>query len=196
MRIVLDRVGAAGGAAFVVLIFAGGDSDAPAVIAMELLALVLLIPFLTCLWRVLQLAEGPDGWLATCALAAGLVDVTIKIGSIAPGKAAQRLEEGSTLEQALSDMNNIAFILTLLPLGVMMAAVALVTLRHGGLPRPLGWLAAVAAPLLLVNGMFLDSEFGPAFLLFMLWVLLTSVVLTIRREPFPTTRGITPASIG
>jgi hypothetical protein len=28
--------------------------------------------------------------------------------------------------------------------------------------------------------MFLDAEFGPAFLLFLLWILLASVVLTVR----------------
>ena len=61
-----------------------------------------------------------------------------------------------------------------------MAAVAVVTLTTGVLPRWLGWLAAVTAPLLLVNGMFLDAEFGPAFLLFLLWTLLASVVLTVR----------------
>ena len=31
----------------------------------------------------------------------------------------------------------------MLPLGVLMAAVAVVTLNWGGLPRALGWLAAV-----------------------------------------------------
>ncbi len=62
----------------------------------------------------------------------------------------------------------------------MLAAIAIVTLKRHALPRWLGWLAAVAAPLLIVNGMFLDAEFGPAFLLFLLWVLLASVVLTVR----------------
>jgi hypothetical protein len=68
----------------------------------------------------------------------------------------------------------------MLPLGVLMAAVAVITLKTHVLPRWLGWLAAITAPLLLVNGMFLDAEFGPAFLLFLLWTLLASVVLTFR----------------
>jgi hypothetical protein len=33
--------------------------------------------------------------------------------------------------------------------------------------------------------MFLDAEFGPAFLLFMLWTLLASVVLTVRPSAVP-----------
>jgi hypothetical protein len=64
-----------------------------------------------------------------------------------------------------------------------MAAVAAVTLRYGGLPRWLGWMAAVISPLLLANSMFLDSADGPAFLLFMLWTLLASSVLTLRGRP-------------
>jgi hypothetical protein len=71
-------------------------------------------------------------------------------------------------------MNNVAFIATMLPLGVLMAAVAVITLKTRVLPRWLGWLTAITAPLLLVNGMFRDAEFGPAFLLFLLWTLLAS----------------------
>jgi len=182
---ILRRLGAGSGAGFVVLIFAGGSGDSTVVITMELLGLVLLVPFLSYLWSVLRDAEGPGGWLATCALSAGLVDVTIKLASVAPGKVAQGFGDNSSLHQALQDMNNVAFIVTMLPLGIMMAAVAAVTLKYGGLPRPLGWFAAVTAPLLLVNGTFLDADFGPAFLLFMLWTFLTSVVLTLHPDPTP-----------
>jgi hypothetical protein len=77
-------------------------------------------------------------------------------------------------------MNSVAFIVTMLPLGVMMAAVATVALKTRVLPLWLGLLAAITAPACLVNGMFLDAEFGPAFLLFLLWVMLASIVLTLR----------------
>ena len=179
---ILPRVGASTGALFVALLFgpSSSGSDATIVLVMELIGLLMFIPFLGYLWSVLREAEGPRGWLATTALGAGLVDVTIKLGSIAPAKAADGVGETTALHQALQDMNNVAFIATMLPLSVLMAAVALITLKSGGLPRALGWLAAITAPLLLVNGMFLDAEFGPAFLLFLLWTLLASVVLTVR----------------
>ena len=48
----------------------------------------------------------------------------------------------------------------MLLLGVMMAAVATVALKTRVLP--------------------LDAEFGPAFLLFLLWVTIASIVLTLR----------------
>lgn len=200
---ILPRLGAATGALFVVLLFgpSSSGSDATIVHVLELTGLLLFIPFLGYLFSVLREAEGPRGWLATTALGAGLVDITIKFGSVAPGKAADRFGETTEIHQALQDMNNVAFIATMLPLSVLMAAVALVTLKWGGLPRALGWLAAVTAPLLLVNGMFLDAEFGPAFLLFLLWTLLASVVLTVRpstsatpTRPGPDMPGSTAAT--
>jgi hypothetical protein len=179
---ILPRLGAATGALFVALLFgpSSSGSDSTVVLVLELIGLLLFIPFLGYLWSILREAEGPRGWLATTALAAGLVDITIKLGSIAPAKAADGVPENTAIHQALHDMNSVAFIATMLPLSILMAAVAVITLTSGGLPRALGWLAAVTAPLLLINGMFLDAESGPAFLLFLLWTLLTSIVLTVR----------------
>jgi hypothetical protein len=187
---ILPRLGASTGALFVVLLFgpSSSGSDATIVLVMELVGLLLFIPFLGYLWSVLREAEGPRGWLAITALGAGLVDVTIKLGSLAPAKAAEGATETTALHQALHDMNNVAYIVTMLPLSVLMAAVALITLGSGGLPRPLGWLAAITAPLLLVNGMFLDAAFGPAFLLFLLWTLIASIVLTVRPSVSPALR--------
>ena len=179
---ILPRAGAATGALFVALLGgpASSGSDSTVVLVLELIGLLLFIPFLGYLWSILREAEGPRGWLATTALGAGLVDITIKLASIAPAKAADNVAENTAIHQALHDMNSVAFIATMLPLSILMAAVAVITLTWGGLPRALGWLAAVTAPLLLVNGMFLDAESGPAFLLFLLWALLTSIVLTVR----------------
>ena len=150
------------------------------VIALELIGLLLFIPFLGYLWSVLRDAEGPGGWLSATALGAGLVGITMKLASIAPGWAARDFGEATAIHKALERMNEVAFIAQMLPDGVMLAAVAIVTLKTRVLPRWLGWLAAVSGPAPLVNGMFLDADFGPAFLLFLLWTLLASVVLTVR----------------
>ena len=89
-------------------------------------------------------------------------------------------------------MNSVAFIVTMLPLGVMMAAIAVVALKTRVLPIWLGLLAAITAPACLVNGMFLDAEFGPAFLLFLLWVTVASIVLTLHagRTDAQATRSV------
>jgi len=179
---IVPRMGAACGAVFVVLLFGLSSSgiDSRIVLVGELIGLLLFIPFLGYLCSVLREAEGLGGWLAATAFGAGLVNIAIKLGSIAPGNAADRFADGTATHQALDVMNSTAFIATMLPLSVLTAAAAVVIVRTRVLPRWLGWLAAVTAPLLLVNGMFLDAEFGPAFLLFLLWVLLTSVILTVR----------------
>jgi len=176
------RLGAVSGVLYVVLLMGSTStgSDAQIVIVLELIAILLFLPFLGYLYSVLRRAEGEGAWLSATAFGAGLVDLTIKLGSIAPGFAARTEGLDPQLHQALEKMNSVAFIVTMLPLGVMMAAVATVALKTRALPLWLGLLAALTAPACLVNGMFLDAEFGPAFLLFLLWVTTTSVVLTLR----------------
>jgi len=188
---ILPRLGAASGVLFVVLLFApaSSGSDSQVVVALELTGLLLFIPFLGYLWSVLRAAEGPGGWLSATALGAGLVGITMKLASVAPGWAARDFEDGTAIHKALERMNEVAFVAQMLPDGVLLAAVALLTLKRAALPSWLGWLAAVAAPLLLVNGMFLDADFGPAFLLFLLWTLLASVVLTVRTLAAPSRIG-------
>ena len=147
---ILPRLGAASGALFVVLLFgpSSSGSDAAIILVLELLGLLLFIPFLGYLWSVLREAEGPGGWLATTAFGAGLVDVTLKLGSLPPGKVADDFGDSTAVHKALEDMNSVAFIATMLPLGVLMAAVAVIVLKTRVLPLWLGWLAAVTAPLL------------------------------------------------
>jgi hypothetical protein len=176
------RLGALSGVLFVVLLMGSTStgSDAQIVIVLELIAILLFLPFLGYLYSVLRRAEGEGAWLSATAFGAGLVDLTIKLGSIAPGFASRTEGLDPQLHQALEKMNSVAFIVTMLPLGVMMAAVAAVALKTRVLPLWLGLLAAITAPACLINGTFLDAEFGPAFLLFLLWVALASVVLTLR----------------
>ena len=176
------RLGAISGLLYVVLLMGStsSGSDAQFVIVLELIAILLFLPFLGYLYSVLRRAEGEGAWLSTTAFGAGLVDLTIKLGSLAPGFAARTDGLDPQLHQALEKMNSVAFIVTMLPLGVMLAAVAIVVLKTRILPLWLGLLAATTAPACLVNGMFLDAEFGPAFLLVLLWIALASVVLTLR----------------
>lgn len=176
------RLGAISGLLYVLLLF-GFTSigiEAEWVVVVELGAMLLFLPFLGYLYSILRRAEGEGGWLSATAFGAGLVDLTIKLGSLAPGFASRTPGLDPQLHQALEKMNSVAFIVTMLPIGIMMAAVAIVALKTRVLPLWLGLLAAITAPACLVNGMFLDAEFGPAFLLALLWIALASVVLTLR----------------
>jgi hypothetical protein len=192
MQALLSRSGAACGLLYVVLLFGftsiGGD--AKFVLVAELVGMLLFLPFLGYLYGVLRVAEGGSGWLSATALGAGLVDLTIKLGSLAPSFAAQQPGLPTPLHDTLHKMNSVAFIVTLLPIGVMLAAAAIVILRTRVLPLWLGLFAALTAPACWVNGMFLDAEFGPAFLLFLLWISLASIVLTLRAgRPDPGAAG-------
>jgi hypothetical protein len=189
------RLGAACGILYVALVFGpslvGGDSAA----RLELVGILLFIPFLAYLWSLLRQVEGESGWLAGTVFGAGLVDLTIKLGSAAPSIAADELREGTPLDSALHDMNSASFMLSMLPLSVLTAAFAALTIKTQVLPRWLGWTAAITAAALLANGMALEAEFGPAFLLFLLWTVATSIVLLRQtrsgvnrmREPQPAT---------
>jgi hypothetical protein len=182
MQAILSRFGAACGLLYVVLLFGftSTGSDAEFVLIAELVGMLLFLPFLGYLYGVLRAAEGDSGWLSATALGAGLVDLTIKLGGIAPSFAAQQPGLPTPLHDALHKMNSVAFIVTMLPIGVMLAAAAIVILKTRVLPLWLGLFATLTAPACWVNGMFLDAEFGPAFLLFLLWISLASIFLTLR----------------
>ncbi len=176
------RLGAISGLLYVVLLF-GFTSigiEAEWVVIVELGAMLLFLPFLGYLYSILRRAEGEGGWLSITAFGSGLTDLTIKLNSVSPGFAARTEGLDPQLHQALDKMNSVSFIVTMLPIGVMMAAVAIVILKTRVLPLWLGLLAALTAPACWVHGMFLDAEFGPAFLLFLLWVTIASIVLTLR----------------
>jgi len=179
----LARLGAACGAVFaIVLTVANGDGSqpfsGPRAIA-GTAALTLVVPFIAYVCSVLRAAEGPDGWLAGAALAAGITGVTLKLGSGAPELAAHRahLAAGTPLHAAVSALADGATVLSLYPLAVFCAAVAIVAFRTRALPRWLAAGAAVTAVALAVNGGFPGTASVPALLLFALWTLLASVYL-------------------
>jgi hypothetical protein len=181
------RLGAASGIAYVVALMGASStrSDSTAALAAELVPMLLFFPFLAYLWSVLHDAEGPGGWLSATALATGVAAVTIKLANAGPAVAARHDGVSPALHDALQQVNDVSFIVTMLPLGVCMGAVAAVVLHTHAMPVWLGWMAAVLAPLLIANGLALNSQEGPAFLLFLLWILLAAIVLLRRAIVVP-----------
>jgi hypothetical protein len=177
------RFGGACGILFGGLLIVGGstvDANSTVGYTVAFAGYVFFIPFLGYLYSVLRRAEGEGGWLSMTALGAGLVGIAIKLGSDAPALVAQRKGFNPGAVKALNAIADTSFILTLLPLGVLVAAVAIVTLKTRILPAWIGWGSALITIALLVDGMFFDSEFGPAFPLFLLWTFLISAVLSWR----------------
>jgi len=180
---IMPRLGASAGAVFAVVLFvAAGDgsgsfSGVRAVAG--LVALALFVPFAAYLTAHLRRAEGPDGWLAGTALAAGVVGITLKIASAIPALALHRahVADGTAVYRLIDQLDDGATVISLFPLAVFCAATAAVSFRSGVLPRWLAAGSAVTAAALAVNGCFLDASFMPALLLFIAWTLVASVHL-------------------
>lgn len=190
-------LGAASGMLFVALIV-GGQSvpvHEDVLVVLELVGLIALVPFFGYLFALMREGEGEHGWLAATAFGAGLIALAVKFASAAPFLAARRLESGTELEQALTAMNNAAFILMLLPLGVTVGITSAIIIKTNILPVGLGWAGALTAGALVVNSTALDAEFGPAFLLFLLWIALSSAIMTRRARAARTGRSLSPESI-
>jgi hypothetical protein len=188
----LPRIAAACGIVFPIAMFlavGNGNHFSPWRAVAATWALVLFLPFLAYLCSLLRQTEGDGGWLATAALLGGASGVVLKLVSHAPELAIHhdRIPKGTPLYKALDDMAGGATVLSLYPLAVCSAAVAVVALRERVLPRWLAIFAAGTALALVVNGGFLFAGFVPAFLLFLLWTLTTGVVL-LRRSWRPAPR--------
>jgi hypothetical protein len=183
----MQRLGAACGIVFPITLFlaVGNGSHFTAWRAVVATwALVLALPFLAYLWSLLRVAEGEGSWLSTLALVAGVSGVLLKLASHAPELAIHRdgIAKGTQLYKALDNTAGAATLMSLYPLAVCCAAVAVIAQRERVLPRWLGIFTAVTAVALAVNAGFVYASFVPAFLLFLLWTLVTSITL-LRRSP-------------
>jgi hypothetical protein len=123
------------------------DNDSEQIIAAALLALgcVALIFFLGSLRRVLRATPGDQGGLSMVTLLGGLA---IAVGSsifagigFTLGDAADDLPASATL--ALNALNSDLFFPVAVGAATFNLGLGLAVLRHGGLPRLLGWLALV-----------------------------------------------------
>jgi hypothetical protein len=190
------RLGAASGIAYVLLLLVGNSmgTDSGLGIFLELLGFALFPFFVGVLWAYLRRAEGSEGWLSITVLGAGLVALAVKISSANTILAINASEAlGAELEGALTTTNDASFLLMFLPLATMLTATAILAIQWGALPRWLGWAAAVIALALLAGtaGAAFDplpDWAGGAFMLFLLWTVVTSVVLFRRAvEPVAET---------
>jgi hypothetical protein len=123
------------------------DNDSEQMIAASLLALgcVALVFFLGTLRRALRAAAGDEGGLSTVVLLGGLmivVGASIFAGiGFTLGDTADDLPASAVM--ALNALNSDLFFPVAVGTAVFNLGLALAVLRHGGLPRLLGWLALV-----------------------------------------------------
>jgi hypothetical protein len=121
------------------------DDSQAAAAAVLALGCVALIFFLGSLRRVLRAEAGDEGGLSTVALLGGVVmavGASLFAGiSFTLGDAADELPPAAIL--ALNALNSDMFFTVAVGTAVFNLALGLAIVRHGGLPRPIGWVALV-----------------------------------------------------
>jgi hypothetical protein len=174
---IADRIGAACGAAYVLLVLvgnqmAGGSSTDPhpsgakdladfaatptvaqnVGFTLELLGLLALVPFLAWLVHALRQRGGPAPWLGGAAGGFGLLLLAVKVSSAMPIMAGEldHAELSPQLARALSDMNGAAFVITFLPYGMFLATTGAAFLATGFLGRVTGWSGVVIGALMVL----------------------------------------------
>jgi len=174
-----SRLGAVCGIAYVlgILSLNSVESDSNVALGGEVMALLLFLPFLAYLCGQLRHADTSDGWLPATALVAGIVAVAIKLAGVLPAILVEQGELTPAVAAAFTRFGEVSFMVSMMPLGMFLAAVAALVIRSSALPTWLGWSAAIIAPLLVANAFDLAAAFGPAFILFLLWTLITAIVL-------------------
>jgi hypothetical protein len=201
---VADRIGAACGAAYVLLILVGngiavsGESNTPtgkqvlqyaqdlvdspakqAGMAMEVLGFVALAFFLAWIVPALRRAGGVAPWLANVVMIGGLATLAVKVGTIAPEAAvmAGRHTLDPDTAKALYDIAGAGFVISFLPFAIFMIGIGATVLTNGYLGRFAGWSAIVLGVLGLVvvaTARSLDANPMP-FMLGLLWILVVSI---------------------
>lgn len=206
---VADRIGAACGAAYVLLITIGsgmatsGQSNTPtgrqvlqyaddtlasttrqAGFAMELVGFVGLAVFLAWIVPALRRAGGIAPWLADVAMIGGLATIAIKVGSVAPELAvmAGRHSMDPGTAKAIYDIAGGAFVISFLSFAIFMLGIGASVLTSGYLGRFAGWSAIVLGVLgvaVAATAHSMDANPVP-FMLGLLWILVVSVLLAVR----------------
>lgn len=161
-----DRIGAACGAAYIVLINVGNTltsgasedphptgakdladfSAAPTFkenlgFGLEVLGFVAFMFFVGWLVTALRDRGGSWSWLSSVAGIGGVITLAVKLGSAAPILTGEIDHHDLTpaLARVLADMNGSAFVVTFLPYGVFMVGAAGALLAAGWVGKVLGW---------------------------------------------------------
>jgi hypothetical protein len=137
--------------------------------------------------------EGETGRLSTVAFGAGAVWAGMQM-VVQSGQASLAMGAGSDVGPALagmiSDLTYVLSVIAYVPMAVMLAAVAVVSLRTGAFPAWVGWLSAVAAAANLCMSLGIVVDGGPLvpggpltyvlYVLLPVWLLAVTTVMFVR----------------
>lgn len=158
---------------------------AQAAISLEFVALLAWMVFIGYVaWRVRA-----AGWLTAVVLVAGITQIAVKVGSLAPLMTAYVLRDQVSPEHALviAHTSLAAFMIMVLPAGLFVLAAAIAALRTRELGRILAWAGIVigvaAIIMATVTGLNIGrAGFSPAYLLVGFWELAISLAWGFARS--------------
>ena len=154
--------------------------------ALATVAATFLVFFFGYVRTVLRAAEGDRGMLSLVSFAgAVIVAIAIAVDSTISFALAETVDDvDPTAVQALSALWSNDFLPFALGVQVLLLATGLSAIRHGALPKWLGWIALLLAVIAVTPIGFV------AFLGAGVWILIVSIVLTLRARA--TRRPATP----
>jgi hypothetical protein len=156
--------------------------------------LILSLPFLLFFASILRYdlrRAGGTGQLANAAFAGGVLGATgIGVLSVVHLALADAADSTKTIgtTQVLNVLDNNDFLPMAAGLAVLVLGAGLSAIRHGGLPKWLGWAGVVIGV-----AMFTPAGFF-AFLLSGIWILIASVLLTLARGSAGQSTAPAPAT--
>lgn len=180
-----DRIGAACGAAYVLLVVIGNQMDAgsstdphpsgakdladfataPTIsqrigISLELAGFLALAIFLAWLVHALRERGGRAPWLGSAAGVFGVITLAVKMASGAPMWVGQldHRELTPALARVLMDLNGASFVLTFLPYGMFVALAGAAFLAGGFLGRVAGWTGVVIGGLMVLATLVTQAD--------------------------------------
>jgi hypothetical protein len=176
-------LGAASGAAYVVLVVVGnglytGGANESVAFGVEMLGYVALASFTAYVAAALR---GSRPWAATLALFGGATMLAVKLSGWASVLAAKQSEVAADTAAALIQVDEMAFVLGWLPHGLFVIGLAAAGVIAGRLPRWLGWVGGVIGltEILAVIAAAQEPVVIP-YLLSLLWIIAASLLLAFR----------------
>jgi hypothetical protein len=138
-------------------------------------------------------AEGETGRLATVAFGAGVIWAGLQM-VLQGAQAALAMEANGDMTPALAgllgDLTYALSIIAYVPMAIVLAAVAVISLRAGAFPAWLGWLSALVAAANVVMSLGLVADGGPLvaggaltyvlYALMPIWLVATTTVMVVR----------------
>jgi hypothetical protein len=182
------RILAGAGAAFAILVVAGnsiftGGGPETVGFALELLGYAALIGFVA--WAAVSL-RGGSAWAANLALLGGATMIGIKLGGWAAVWASRQEGVSGEVAAALIHVDEAAWVLAWMPYGLLIAGLSFAGLRAGRLPGVVAWLGIAVGLACVAAVPFSTGEpFVIPWLVSLLWLIVASIFLTIRRAPRP-----------